>query len=171
MRRQRVFLVGFMGSGKSTVGPLLAALLNWEFYDLDQQIEEQQGRSIRLLFELEGEAFFRQIESQALQQLKKRDRCVVALGGGAFALATNRETIQSMGYSVFLDCPLEVILKRCPADGSRPLLQSPEFVKDLYDSRRPFYELCDFQVDASSDRAEEIAATISNLLSQRMAQP
>ena len=84
MPRDKIFLVGFMGSGKSTVGPLVAARLGWDFIDLDRQIEREQGKLIREIFEQDGEPAFRRIEACHLRSLKDRAACVVALGGGAF---------------------------------------------------------------------------------------
>jgi shikimate kinase len=149
MPKDKIFLVGFMGSGKSTVGPLLAAKLGWDFIDLDRHIEREQGKSIRGIFEDEGEREFRKIEMNHLRSLKGRAACVVALGGGAFVQEANRPIVTELGVSVFLDCRLEVIQARCPADGTRPLFETPEFVKDLYTVRYPLYQKSDFSIDVS----------------------
>ena len=138
-----------MGSGKSTVGPLVAARLGWDFIDLDREIEREQGRSIREIFEREGEPEFRRIEARHLQSLEKRNACVVALGGGAFVEEMNRPIVTKLGVSVFLDCRLEVIQTRCPADGTRPLFETPERVKDLYLARHSLYRKSDFSIDVS----------------------
>ena len=126
MPKDKIFLVGFMGSGKSTVGPLVAAKLGWEFVDLDQEIEREQGRPIREIFDRQGEPEFRRIETKHLRSLENRASCVVALGGGAFVQEVNRPIVTELGVSVFLDCRLEVIRARCPADGTRPLFERPE---------------------------------------------
>ena len=107
MHKDRIFLVGFMGSGKSTVGPLVAAKLGWDFIDLDRQIEREQGRPIREIFEHQGEPEFRRIEMNHLRSLKDRAACVVALGGGTFVQEANRPIVTELGVSVFLDCRLE----------------------------------------------------------------
>lgn len=149
MERDRVFLVGFMGSGKSTVGPLLATRLDWPFLDLDSMIEDSFGGPIHRIFAQHGEPFFRQMESDALRNLKRWKNCVAALGGGTFVDPENRLQISKLGLSVFLDLPLEGVLERCPPDGTRPLLKDSASVRELYSSRLPLYRLSDFEVDAS----------------------
>ena len=149
MERDRVFLVGFMGSGKSTVGPLLAKRLNWPFLDLDSMIEASFGGPIHRIFAHHGEPVFRQMESDALRNVGQWKNCVAALGGGAFADPGNRLQVSKLGLSVFLDLSLESVLERCPPDGTRPLLKDPASVRELYASRLPLYRLSDFEVDAS----------------------
>jgi shikimate kinase len=160
IKKNLLFLVGFMGAGKSTVGPLLAHELNWNFIDLDQEIEKVEGRPISQIFSEKGEACFRQIETQALQGLRTRGPSVVALGGGAFVQEGNRHLIHELGYSVFLDCALEVIAARCPQDGTRPLLQSSAGLEALYASRLPYYQQSDFRVAVSSQTPEQITKII-----------
>jgi shikimate kinase len=149
MKIARIFLVGFMGAGKSTVGPLLADRLGWEFIDLDQEIERAQCTSIRKIFEAEGESSFRAMETAAIKALDQKVHCVVALGGGAFAQESNRSLIHGLGVSVFLDCPLEKILDRCPPDGTRPLFKSQAEVRRLYETRLPQYQRSKLRVDVS----------------------
>ena len=149
MERDRVFLVGFMGSGKSTVGPLLAKRLGWPFLDLDSMIEASFGGPVHRIFAHHGEPVFRQMESDALKKLGQWKNCVAALGGGAFADPGNRLQVGKLGLSVFLDLSLEGVLERCPPDGTRPLLKDPASVRELYASRLPLYRLSDFEVDAS----------------------
>jgi shikimate kinase len=165
--KDRIFLVGFMGAGKSTTGHLLATALGWEFVDLDSSIEEEYGRSIRDIFETQGEASFRAIESEALRQLKSRSRLVVALGGGTFMSEQNRAVVSTLGTSVFLDCRIDIILARCPADGTRPLLQSPEQVRELYASRYPTYRLSDVCLDVSAMSQVQIAESVLERLALR----
>lgn len=149
MERDRIFLVGFMGSGKSTVGPLLARRLGWPFLDLDSMIEASFGGPIHQIFSQHGEPFFRQMERDAVRHLERWKNCVAALGGGAFVDPGNRLQIGRLGLSVFLDLPLERVLERCPPDGTRPLLKDPASVQELHASRLPLYRLSDFEVDAS----------------------
>src|SRR5262245_38526800 len=125
MPKDKIFLVGFMGSGKSTIGALVAAKLGLDFVDLDREIEAEEGKSIREIFELQGELEFRRIETNHLQALKDRPASVVALGGGAFVQKANRPLVTEQGVSVFLDCRLEIIQARCPPDGTRPLFETP----------------------------------------------
>jgi shikimate kinase len=149
MEKDRFFLVGFMGSGKSTVGPLLAKRLGWPFLDLDSMIEDSFGGPVHRIFSQHGEPFFRQMERDGLRNLEQWKNCVAALGGGAFVDPENRLQISRLGLSVFLDLPLEGVLERCPPDGTRPLLKDPASVRELYYSRLPLYRLSDFEVDAS----------------------
>ena len=167
MPKDKLFLVGFMGSGKSTVGPLVAAKLGWDFIDLDRQIEREQGKSIRDIFEHQGEPEFRRIEMNHLRSLKDRAACVVALGGGAFAQEANRPIVAELGVSVFLDCRLEVIHARCPADGTRPLFETPELAKDLYTVRYPLYRKSDFSIDVSDIEPAQAADLILQKVTQK----
>jgi shikimate kinase len=167
MTKDKLFLVGFMGSGKSTVGPLVAAKLGWDFIDLDQQIEREQGQAIREIFGQHGEPEFRRIEARHLRSLKDRAACVVALGGGAFVQEANRPIVAELGVSVFLDCRLEVIRARCSADGNRPLFATPERVEDLYTVRQPFYRMSDFSVDASDIEPAQVADQILRKVTQK----
>src|SRR5262249_55248927 len=104
--------------GKSTVGPRLASRMGWKFVDLDLEIESAERRSIPEIFKQSGESNFRALETAAIKALDQRPNCVVALGGGAFAQEANRHLIHGRGVWVFLDCPLERILDRCPPDGT-----------------------------------------------------
>jgi len=157
--------VGFMGAGKSTVGPLLSSRLGWTFVDLDEEIEHCFGNPIRTIFEVHGESHFRSMEKAALERLKDRKNCVVALGGGAFVAEENRLLVRELGWSVFLDCPLEVLLTRCPPDGTRPLFQDYPRVAALYQSRLPFYQTSDFRIEVSNRTPDEICGLIVNRLS------
>jgi shikimate kinase len=150
MKPVRIFLVGFMGAGKSTVGPLLAERLGWKFIDLDQEIAGAQRRPIREIFESQGESHFRRLETAAIKALDETIDCVVSVGGGGFATESNRDLIHHLGVSVFLDCPLEKILDRCPIDGTRPLFKSQAQVRQLYETRLPQYQESNLRVDVSS---------------------
>jgi shikimate kinase len=160
LEKNIVFLVGFMGAGKSTIGPLLAHALKWKFIDLDKEIEKSENRPIRSIFSEVGEAYFRRLETEAIRDLVSKRPCVVALGGGATIQEANRLLVHELGYTVFLDCALEVILKRCPKDGSRPLWQSHESVAALYAARLPYYNMSDIRVDATHQTPEQIAKAV-----------
>jgi shikimate kinase len=167
MPKDKIFLVGFMGSGKSTVGPLVATKLAWIFIDLDRQIEQEQGRPIREIFEQQGEPEFRKIETRHLGSLKNRPASVVALGGGTFVQEVNRPLVAELGISVFLDCRLEVIQSRCPADRSRPLFETPESVQKLYAVRQPLYRKSDFTIDVSDIEPAQAADLILQKVTQK----
>src|SRR6266849_7628976 len=114
LRRKLIYLLGFMGSGKTTVGGLLARELGWQFIDLDAVIEAGQSTTIRQIFEQAGEPFFRQIERAALTEASKTEPAVIALGGGTFAQKANFVFIRSTGgTTVWLDCYLLELRRRC----------------------------------------------------------
>jgi shikimate kinase len=157
---QRIYLIGFMGSGKSTVGPLLADRLQWTFLDLDSKIEREQGCTILEIFQQKGESSFRQMEREALRQTSQLESAIIALGGGAYTLADNREWIQQSGISVFLDCPWEIVLQRCTGDNTRPLFQDTEKVKTLFETRKPLYQLCHTTVEVGPLQPEQVVDSI-----------
>ena len=154
-RAPGLFLTGFMGSGKSTVGRLLADEMGWQFIDLDELIEREQGAAISEIFSSRGEDEFRRIEHEALRlQLRAAERSqprVVALGGGAFAEERNRLLLAPMGTVVWLDAPLELLLARVARENHRPLAHDPVKFAELYQSRRPSYAEADFRVDAGAE--------------------
>jgi shikimate kinase len=163
-RRKQVYLLGFMGSGKSTVGELLSKKLDWPFIDLDTVIEAGQGVSIRQIFERSGEAFFRQLERAALTEVLKSEPAVIALGGGTFANEANVELLRdSGGTTIWLDCPMEVLLERCSGMVTRPLFRDPESLQRLLDLRLPYYRLAEFRVYTGGRSAQEVTEQILRL--------
>ena len=149
------YLVGFMGSGKSTIGKRLAAHFGWPFADLDDDIESQTGKSISQFFEQEGEAAFRAAESAALdlriKQVKQGRPLVLALGGGAFAQPSNRAKLAGNGFSIWLDVPFEVLERRVAAFSHRPLARDPEKFKALFEARQTSYAEAGFRIPITSD--------------------
>ena len=125
-----LYLVGFMGSGKSTVGPILADQLGREFLDLDELIEEAEETGIPRIFDLRGEAYFRQLESRILASVRDREPSVVALGGGAFSQAPNRGLIFRTGIAVTLRIPLELAWQRSTEMDNRPLARDRQQFED-----------------------------------------
>jgi shikimate kinase len=170
-RPRAVFLLGFMGAGKTSVGQALARQLGWRFVDLDQRIEMREGRSIAEIFAGSGEATFRQIETAALRELlvelDDSPAAVVALGGGVPLQQENAALLASCGApQVFLDASFDVVRERCgdPA-AARPLFREEERARLLYESRRPHYLKAQFRVDTGSCSVEQAAAEIARLLS------
>jgi len=163
-RRRLIYLLGFMGSGKSTVGKLLAETLGWPLIDLDTLIEAGQGLTIREIFENSGEPFFRQIEHAALTEASKAEPAVIALGGGTFAQPPNVDLIrESGGTTVWLDCPPEVLRARCEGLENRPLFRDAQSFTQLLVDRVPFYRLADFRVSTEGRKPEEVVEQILSL--------
>ena len=163
-RRKQIYLLGFMGSGKSTVGELLATQLDWHFIDLDTVIEAGQGVSIREIFERSGEAFFRQLERAALTEVLKSEPVVIALGGGTFANQANVELIRDTGgTTIWLDCPMGILFQRCSGMVTRPLFRDPESLQRLLDLRLPYYRLAEFRVSTEGRSAQEVTEQILRL--------
>lgn len=163
-RRKLIYLLGFMGSGKSTVGTLLARELDWPFIDLDATIEAGQGVTIREIFDHTGEAFFREIERAALTEASKTEPAVIALGGGTFVQKSNLEFIREMGgTTVWLDCPLEELRRRCEGMNNRPLFRDPASFAQLLDQRLPYYRLAEYRVSTEGKAPEEVVEQILRL--------
>ncbi len=165
-RTPGLYLVGFMGSGKTTIGRLLADRLGWSFFDLDAEIEAAEESTIAALFDSRGEPEFRRIESELLRRHVRSVECghpaVLALGGGAFVDAANRDLILQNGIAVWLDCPFEIVQRRVGDPSVRPLARDPERFAALYESRRPIYALADVRIAIDSDNA---AAALDAILS------
>ena len=157
-RSGRIFLVGFMGSGKTSVGRRLAERLGFPFVDLDEEIERTSGKTIRALFEESGEAAFREREAAFLEGTASLPAAVVATGGGCFAQEGNRRVIARLGSSVFLDVPFETVRARLAGKTDRPLFRSPEQLEQLFAQRAPFYRMASVPVGLSgSETVDEIA--------------
>jgi len=149
--KSRIFLVGMMGAGKTTVGRQLAKRLGKTFHDADRDIEERTGVSVAVIFEIEGEAGFRKREAEAIEQLTALDDIVLATGGGAVLDARNREHLGSRGFVIYLHALPAMLWQRTRTDKSRPLLQGGdprERLETLYRQRDPLYrEVADLVVD------------------------
>lgn len=159
-----IFLVGFMGAGKTTVGQALALRLQCHFIDLDRIIEASAARTVEQIFTESGEAEFRRLESVAIESCRGKRNRIIALGGGAYIAEGNRRRLREMGITIWLDCPLEVCLERIRGDGSRPLLRSDEEMRRLLETRRPAYALADFIVQTGHRSPDEIACEIGETL-------
>lgn len=172
--RRAVFLVGFMGAGKTAVGRALANQLNWRFLDLDNEIERAAKRSVAEIFKTAGEAAFRRLETRelrrTLERIKKEGAAVVALGGGTFTQAENAGRLrQSPVPVVFLDAPLEELLRRCQAEHGpvRPLLdRGADALSILYAERRPLYLAADATVQTLGKSVAEVADEVARWLMQ-----
>ncbi|HWC95467.1 MAG TPA: shikimate kinase [Candidatus Sulfopaludibacter sp.] len=154
-RTPGLYLVGFMGSGKSTIGRALAHRMGWSFFDIDDEIEAAEKVTIAELFDTRGEAEFRRIETEILRQhvkwIERGRPAVLALGGGAFIDSTNRDLVTSNGFVVWLDCPLETVQRRVGHATHRPLARDPEKFAALYHARRETYAIAEIHVPIESD--------------------
>lgn len=163
-RTPGIYVVGFMGAGKSTVGRHLAHRLGWSFFDLDDEIEAAEKIAIAEIFSMRGEPEFRRIESDMLRQhvrwIERGRPAVLALGGGAYTIAANRELVVCNGITVWLDCPFETVQRRVAQATHRPLARDPDAFAALYQSRRECYSLADVHVPIESDDPEATVAAI-----------
>lgn len=161
---ERIFLVGFMGAGKTTVGRALAALLGYEFLDTDAAVEASEGRSVEELFRERGEGYFREREWEVLAATAARTRLVVATGGGLFLAPMHRSFIRRHGASVWLDLPVEEVWARCHQKPGRPLFTTFEELTALLEARRPRYALSDLQIQVGGREAAQVAEEIEERL-------
>ena len=148
MKTDKIYLVGFMAAGKTTVARALARRLDWQSVDVDELIEERERQSVADIFAKHGEAYFRSLERQILAEQMAPRHLVVATGGGTFADAQNRAAINNDGVSVWLDVPLDRLIGRVPAGGRRPLASDRAGFERLYHQRRAAYELAHVRLDA-----------------------
>jgi shikimate kinase len=140
---QNIFLIGPMGSGKTSIGKHLAKILGLDFYDCDHELERLTGASVNLIFDLEGEAGFRVRETNLLEQLTEKHKVLIATGGGTVCKAENRAMLRSRGFVVYLKTSVDNQLRRLSHDKSRPLLQAEDRAQRLLDLarvRNPLYE-------------------------------
>jgi shikimate kinase len=166
----RIFMTGFMGAGKTTVGQRLAALLDLPFIDLDQEIERLAGSTVRDIVEGQGEPWFRRLELEALQAVLGRGDAVIATGGGTLTSELGARLIRDAGLSVWLNPSFATIVERIGALGKadRPLFREEAQVLALYRERLPAYRRADLTVDVAADEAAaEVAARIGLLLRER----
>lgn len=170
-RQPNIVLTGFMGTGKSTVGRLLARRLGFTFLDLDELIEKEAGMPIKEIFSTHGEAHFRELESEVIKKLSSGglgDRLVVSTGGGAVVRQENRARLKSWGRLVCLTASNEEILRRVGNRPERPLLFGPdreEKMTRLLAERREAYSDCDLEIDTTGQKPEEVVAVIQRHLS------
>lgn len=148
MKADKIYIVGFMAAGKTTLARALARRLGWQAVDIDELIEQRDRLSVSEIFAKRGEAYFRALERQMLFEQILPRHLVVATGGGTFADAQNRAAINQDGVSVWLDVPLDRLIDRVPADGRRPLAADRAGFERLYYQRRAAYEQAHVRLDA-----------------------
>jgi shikimate kinase len=161
MKRNIFYLTGFMASGKSTIGPILANALGWDFFDIDKEIENKEGMKITDIYRLKGEQYFRKVEHEMLRKLSKLNNTIISLGGGTAVSDINFQIINSSGTMIYLKSSPEAAYKRLKFKRDRPALsfnenESPEAgefldrLKSLLEQRKEFYERADYTIDTDS---------------------
>jgi shikimate kinase len=164
-----IFLVGFMGAGKTSVGKVLGRRLDWPFEDLDDRIQAREQRSVEQIFRESGEKAFRQCETAALRELLgalDSNPRVIALGGGAFVQPENASLLQREDVAtIFLDGPVEELFRRCNKQQvDRPLRGTLDQFQKLYESRRPLYGKASLKLDTAGKDVEAVAEEVSRIL-------
>lgn len=173
---RRIVLTGFMGAGKSTIGPLLAQRINWEFLDVDSVIEWGIGKKVAQIFAEDGEAAFRVIEAETIRDCCTQEGLVLALGGGALETESTRELLAGLEATcvVFLDAPLDVLVDRCLTQenaAERPVLADRERLFLRFSRRLVHYRTADTTIATSELSPDEVVdrilAEIPNIASSR----
>ncbi|WP_096201235.1 shikimate kinase [Bacillus sp. FJAT-45350] len=160
-----VYLTGFMGSGKTTVGKELGKAFNFQVIDTDEYIEKQQKQSISSIFAEYGEEGFRKLETETLNNINGEDM-VITTGGGIIIKDENRQIMQTKGKVIFLSCSLNEIIRRTEGDTTRPLLKGKklEEIANLYESRLPLYQEAELVVDTTNKSVTDIVKEIKEQL-------
>jgi shikimate kinase len=156
----KIYLIGFMAAGKTTVARALAARLGWRAEDIDELIEARERRTVAEIFARQGEPYFRTVEREILRLLLPLRHAVVATGGGTFMDPENRAAINMDGLSIWLDAPLDVVVDRLPADGRRPLAADRAQMERLFALRQSAYANAHVRIDAQGASADEIVERI-----------
>jgi shikimate kinase len=164
LKTDKIYLVGFMAAGKTTLAHALSRRLGWRAEDVDSVIEARERRTIAEIFARDGEPYFRAVERQVILSLIPLRHAVIATGGGTFVDPENRAAINADGVSVWLDVPLDGLLTRIPADGRRPLANDRLQLAMMYEARRLAYQQAQMRLDASLARAEELVEQLMELL-------
>ncbi|WIO75013.1 shikimate kinase AroK [Porticoccaceae bacterium LTM1] len=170
---KNIYLIGPMGTGKTTIGKKLAEYLDLPFLDLDHEIEDRSGAEVAWIFEKEGEVGFRQRETAMLDEITQKQGVVLATGGGAVLAPENRQMLKGRGLVVYLSSTLEQLVERTRRDKKRPLLQvdNPgEVLRAMLMARDPLYrEVADIIVSARSNRPEKAAKDLAEQLEPYLA--
>ena len=164
MKAEKVYLVGFMAAGKTTVARALGRRLDWRVVDIDEVVEQRERLSVSDIFARHGEPYFRMAERAALTEQLGVPHLVVATGGGTFAEPQNRAMINADGLSIWLDIPLDRALARVPADGRRPLASDREAFERLYHARRTAYQQAHIRIDAGRQGIDALVEQLMDLL-------
>lgn len=165
MKKQNIVLLGFMGTGKSTVGKRLAKILGWDFVDTDAKIEALTGTSISEIFRKHGETRFRSEEVLLVKRLKERHHCVIATGGGTVLNPENWKELSQRGLMIALYAPLDEIYRRIGHRNDRPLLRGDrEEIQALWERRQPIYGKADWVIDTTNRGVDEVVQEILQVI-------
>ena len=174
----RIYLTGYMGSGKSTIGPILAGRLGYDFVDLDLQVERVAQKPVAAVFEEDGEATFRALEAEVLKETVSRDRLVIATGAGALVNQESLRLAKSAGAVIYLRLAAKALAVRLKGIAIRPILRVPDGgvlsesgllarIEMLLAERGPFYEQADLIVEADGLSPEAVVEVITGSLNER----
>lgn len=177
MNKKIFYLTGFMAAGKSTIGPILANTLGWNFFDLDKEIEKEEGLKIVEIFKQKGEEYFRGVETETLKRLSENEESIISLGGGTIASEENFSIIKSTGKIIYLKSSPEMAYKRLRFKKDRPAfvfdnVEAPtkeqflERINELLDSRKHYYERCDFIVDTDNQSVGKTVDVIAKFINK-----
>jgi len=175
MKKSIIYLTGFMAAGKSTVGPILANTLGWDFLDIDSVIEKKAGKRITRLFAEEGEEYFRLLENKTLKELSQLNKHIIALGGGTIANDENLKIIEETGFLVYLKSSPETAYKRLRFKRDRPALlfrgdEEPtkevfiQRINELLQERKKYYEKSDYIIDTDSSPVGRTIDKIASII-------
>ena len=164
MKTDKIYLVGFMAAGKTTMARALAKRLDWQSADIDELIERSERQTVAEIFARHGEPYFRAAERRILLEQTAPRHLVVATGGGTFVDPYNRAAINRDGVSIWLDVPLERAVARLPADGRRPLAADRTEFERLYQVRRAAYEYAHLRLDAGRAGVEALVEELIDWL-------
>jgi shikimate kinase len=176
MKKNIYYLTGFMASGKSTIGPILANTLGWDHFDLDREIEKAEGKKIKEIFKSKGEQYFRKIETNLLKKLSGLEKVIISLGGGTIADPENFKIIKSTGYLIYLKSSPEIAFKRLQFKRDRPNIlldedkdptreEIMERIKTLFNNRKKYYEQADYILDTDKEPVGKSVDKISKFIS------
>ena len=166
MFKKNIVLIGMMAAGKTTIGSKLAKKLNYNFFDVDCEIEKLENNKIINIFENKGESYFRKVEERLSLNFVEKNNCVISLGGGAFINENIRKKIQKNSHSFWLNWKIRTILDRISKNKNRPIALnlSNKDLADLYKKRVKFYKLSDFRVNCEKKNKNEIIKIILKIL-------
>lgn len=175
IKKKLIFLTGFMGSGKSTIGQIMANKIGYGFVDIDKQVEELTKLSISDIFVLKGEKYFREIERKTLEKISRYDHYIVALGGGTILNPTNLKLIKSNGVLIYLKADVENLFNRLRKTYDRPILLTKDGknlnnielrkkIQEILQTREPYYQMSHYTIDTSNKNLNDIVDETVNLL-------